>query len=43
MPENRKQEGGLTKNTTEKGRQKNLSPEHDRGRNRGDDHKQRNK
>jgi len=43
MPENRKQQGGLTKNTTEKGRSKDMSPQRDHGRNRGDDHKQRNK
>ncbi len=43
MAENRKQEGGLTKNTTERGSSKNISPQHDHGRNRGDDHKQRNK
>ncbi len=35
MPENRQQEGGLTKGTTERGRQKNMSKMNDHGRNRG--------
>lgn len=41
MPENRKQEGGLLKNTTERGRKDNLTPENDHGRNRGRDEKRR--
>jgi len=35
MPENRQQEGGLTKNTTERGRVKNMSKFNDHGQNRG--------
>ncbi len=35
MAENRQQQGGLTKNTTERGRKKNMSKQNDHGRNRG--------
>ena len=35
MPENRKQEGGIRKNTTERGKGKNLTNYNDHGRNRG--------
>jgi len=41
MPENRQQEGGLTKNTTERGRTKNMSKSQDHGRNRGNKDKDR--
>lgn len=35
MPENRQQEGGLKKNTTERGRIKKMTKYDDHGRNRG--------
>lgn len=41
MAENRQQEGGLEKNTTERGRKKNMSKQNDHGRNRGNKNEDR--
>ncbi len=41
MPENRQQEGGIAKNTTERGRTKDVTANNDQSRNRGNQRKYR--
>lgn len=41
MAENRQQDGGLVKNTTERGRKKDISKYNDHGRNRGNKRQER--